>query len=99
MIAESFERIHRSNLAGMGIIPLQFAEGENAVKLAIDFMKPVAIRFDGETPSSATLEFTNHDGEKRKTKLRVRLDTPVEYEYFRYGGILQYVMGQILKEK
>ena len=99
VIAESFERIHRSNLAGMGIIPLQFAEGENAVKLAIDFMKPVAIRFDGGTPSSATLEFTNHDGEKRKTKLRVRLDTPVEYEYFRYGGILQYVMGQILKEK
>lgn len=98
VIAKSFERIHRSNLAGMGIIPLQFMDGESVEKLGLDYHKQVSVSFQGNHPGNAKLSFTTLKGEKRETSLKVRLDTPVEYDYFRFGGILQYVMGKIIDE-
>lgn len=94
-IAASYERIHRSNLIGMGIIPLQFLEGEDAAKLNIDTGSPLNIAFS-EDGTRATLGYTSRDGSPGSTELTVRIDSDIEYEYFRRGGILQYAMTNIL---
>jgi aconitate hydratase len=97
VIAESFERIHRSNLIGMGVLPLQFPEGESAGSLGIDAREPVAISGfaeplnAGELPRSCQVSV----GEK-SFQARVRIDTPKEADYFRHGGILQYVLRGLL---
>jgi aconitate hydratase len=97
VIAESFERIHRSNLVGMGVLPLQFAPGESAASLGLNgdetyeiggFAAPLAA---GEHPRELTVLV---DG--RSFTVRLRLDTPMEVEYYRHGGILQYVLRQLL---
>ena len=93
VIAESFERIHRSNLVGMGVLPLQFAPGEGAAALGLTGEELFAIEGiaeplrAGERPARASV---TADG--RRFEVRVRIDTPMELEYFRHGGILQYVL-------
>jgi aconitate hydratase len=92
VIAESFERIHRSNLVGMGVLPLQFADGESAESLGLDGTEEFSIAgLDGGQAKEVTVKA----GEKEFTA-RVRIDTPKEAEYFRHGGILQFVLRQLV---
>ena len=96
-VAKSYERIHRSNLIGMGVLPLQFNEGD-VKSLKIDFTQPVTINIDGSLKpmGKAEMEFTDRTGKKSKTGLTVRLDTPVEVEYFQSGGILNFVLKRFV---
>ncbi|MCL4341686.1 MAG: aconitate hydratase AcnA [Candidatus Thermoplasmatota archaeon] len=96
-VAKSYERIHRSNLIGMGVLPLQFNEGD-VKSLKIDFTQPVTINIDGSLKpmGKAEMEFTDISGKKSKTGLTVRLDTPVEVEYFQSGGILNFVLKRFV---
>jgi aconitate hydratase len=102
VIAESFERIHRSNLVGMGILPLQFEEGQTAESLGLTgeevFDFPglealLAAKFEGGRTLDVIAPAA--DGTKKQFKARVRIDTPQEIEYFQHGGILQYVLRQL----
>lgn len=93
VIAESFERIHRSNLVGMGILPLQFKEGVNAKSIGLEGSEVFDIRGLG-TPN-VKLVATKKDGEKVETDLTVRLDSQVEKEYYLSGGILEYSLRKI----
>jgi aconitate hydratase len=99
VIAESFERIHRSNLVGMGVLPLQLADGESVESMGLNGEEEysilgVADKLNaGELPKEATVRA----GEREFT-VRVRIDTPKEAEYFRHGGILQYVLRQLLAQ-
>jgi aconitate hydratase len=99
VIAESFERIHRSNLIGMGVLPLQFAEGESADSLGLTGHETYDITglADLEPGVGLTVKAMN-DGETAEFKVRARVDSPVEVEYLRNGGILQTVLRQLLKE-
>jgi aconitate hydratase len=96
VIAESFERIHRSNLVGMGVLPLQFREGENAAALGLDGSEvfDIAGLQDGAA-KSATVNARREDGSEVRFEVRVLLLTPKEVEYFRHGGILHYVLRQL----
>jgi len=102
VIAESFERIHRSNLVGMGILPLQFEAGQNVASLGLtgeevyDFPGLTAL-LAAKLAGARTLEVkaTAADGTVKKFTARVRIDTPQEVEYFEHGGILQYVLRQL----
>jgi aconitate hydratase len=102
VIAESFERIHRSNLVGMGILPLQFAEGQNAESLGLtgeevyDFAGLTAL-LAGKFANGRTLHVavTSPAGDKKLLHAMVRIDTPQEIEYYEHGGILQYVLRQL----
>ncbi|MGD0940637.1 MAG: aconitate hydratase [Terracidiphilus sp.] len=102
VIAESFERIHRSNLVGMGILPLQFADGENAESLDLTGEElynfaGLAGLLAGRFASGKTLvvKATAADGTVKHFTVKVRIDTPQEIEYFEHGGILQYVLRQL----
>ena len=92
MIAESFERIHRSNLVGMGVLPLQFAEGESVESLGLTGEEELSIT---GVEGGEAKEVTVRAGEKEFTA-RVRIDTPKEVEYFQHGGILPFVLRQLL---
>lgn len=96
VIAESFERIHRSNLVGMGVLPLQFRNGENAQSLGLDGSETIDITGlqDGAS-KRATVTATRADGTKKTFEVSVMLLTPKEVEYFRHGGLLQYVLRQL----
>ncbi|WP_445391610.1 aconitate hydratase AcnA [Stenotrophomonas muris] len=96
VIAESFERIHRSNLVGMGVLPLQFRNGENAQSLGLDGSEVIDITGlqDGAS-KRATVTATKADGTKKTFEVSVMLLTPKEVEYFRHGGLLQYVLRQL----
>ncbi len=97
VIAESFERIHRANLVGMGILPLQFMPGESATSLGLTGEELIAVEGVGELLAGAErpcLARVSADG--RSFQARVRIDTPMEVEYYRHGGILQYVLRQLL---
>lgn len=96
VIAESFERIHRSNLVGMGVLPLQFRNGENAQSLGLDGSEVIDITGlqDGAS-KRATVTATRADGAKKTFEASVMLLTPKEVEYFRHGGLLQYVLRQL----
>ncbi|EKT4072417.1 aconitate hydratase AcnA [Stenotrophomonas maltophilia] len=96
VIAESFERIHRSNLVGMGVLPLQFRNGENAQSLGLDGSEVIDITGlqDGAS-KRATVTATKTDGTKKTFEVSVMLLTPKEVEYFRHGGLLQYVLRQL----
>ena len=100
VIAESFERIHRSNLVGMGVLPLQFRDGENAQTLGLDGSETfdVAGLQDGAS-KTATVTATSADGSKKTFEAKVLLLTPKEVEYFRNGGLLQYVLRQLAAKK
>ena len=102
VIVESFERIHRSNLIGMGVLPLQFPEGESAESLGLDGTETYSITGitelnNGVTPKSVHVEATHKDGSKTEFEAVVRIDTPGEADYYRNGGILQYVLRTLMK--
>ncbi len=102
VIAESFERIHRSNLIGMGVMPLQFPEGENADSLGLTGEEVFTITGivalnEGVTPKTVHVVAEKADGSVIEFEARVRIDTPGEADYFRNGGILQYVLRQLAK--
>ncbi len=102
VITESFERIHRSNLIGMGVIPLQFPQGESAASLKLDGTETYDITGiealnDGKTPKTVKVTATKEDGSKVEFDAVVRIDTPGEADYYRNGGILQYVLRNMLK--
>jgi aconitate hydratase len=100
VIAESFERIHRSNLIGMGILPVQYADGENAESLGLTGHESfdIASLSDVEAGAELTVKATSDDGETKEFKVKARVDSPVEVEYLRNGGILHTVLRQMLKE-
>ncbi|WP_029088656.1 aconitate hydratase AcnA [Brevibacterium album] len=100
VIAESFERIHRSNLIGMGVLPLQFPAGESAESLGLDGTETFSITGveqlnEGTTPSTVKVTATKEDGTVVAFDGVVRIDTPGEADYYRNGGILQYVLRQL----
>jgi aconitate hydratase len=99
-IAESFERIHRSNLIGMGVLPLQFADGESADSLGLTGHETydIAGLADLSPGAQLTVKATSDDGETKEFTVKARVDSPVEVEYLRNGGILQTVLRQLLKE-
>ena len=99
VVVESYERIHRSNLIGMGIIPLQFTAGENAQTLNLDGSEIISITGfadDLQPGQMATLKIVRANGETQTTELLVRIDSPVEVEYYKHGGILDYVIRNFL---
>ena len=96
VIAESFERIHRSNLIGMGVLPLQFRGGESSFSLKLTGHERYEISgFDGANDTLAQVTATPASGAPIQFQVRVRIDTPKEREYFRHGGILHYVLRQL----
>src|SRR5690606_8061516 len=101
VLAESFERIHRSNLVGMGVLPLQFRPGESAEALGLTGREVYdiegvaeALAAEGEA-RSVRVRATKEDGSRIEFRATVRVDTPQEAEYYRHGGILQYVLRQL----
>ncbi|MBH0774820.1 aconitate hydratase [Nocardia bovistercoris] len=102
VITESFERIHRSNLIGMGVIPLQFPAGESAASLKLDGTEVFDIEGvtklnEGVTPKTLKVTATKDSGEKITFDAVVRIDTPGEADYYRNGGILQYVLRNMIR--
>jgi aconitate hydratase len=97
VIAESFERIHRSNLVGMGVLPLQFAEGENATSLGLDGSETFSISgvADIQPRQDVDVQVTRADGSTSNFTARCRIDTFNELEYFKAGGILHYVLRRL----
>ncbi|MHB8423895.1 MAG: aconitate hydratase AcnA [Gammaproteobacteria bacterium] len=96
VIAKSFERIHRSNLIGMGVLPLQFHKGEDAGSLGLSGKEKYTIAdLDGAKAREVSVKAQGEDGKSITFKVRVRLDTPRERDYYRNGGILQYVLRQL----
>ena len=99
VIAQSFERIHRSNLVGMGVLPLQFREGTNAQTLQLDGAEAFDIvGLDGglRPMMDATLIIHRANGERQEVPLTLRIDTPIEVDYYLHGGILPYVLRQLI---
>ena len=100
VVARSFERIHRSNLVGMGVLPLQFHDGENAQTLGLDGSEVFDVTgLDDGKAKTATVTATKADGSKKSFTAKVLLLTPKEVEYFRNGGLLQYVLRQLASKK
>jgi aconitate hydratase len=100
VICESFERIHRSNLVGMGVLPCQFQDGENAQTLGLSGDEKLDITgLNGGESKVATVTATAPDGSKKSFTVKVLLLTPKEREFFRHGGILQYVLRQLASRK
>ena len=100
VIAESFERIHRSNLVGMGVLPLQFKNGQNAQSLGLTGKESIEIvGLAGGESKEARVIATAADGTKKEFAVHVMLLTPKEREFFRHGGILQYVLRQLAGRK
>lgn len=100
VIAESFERIHRSNLIGTGVVPLQFPAGQSAESLGLDGTETFSIMGltalnEGATPRTVAVTAQKADGSAVSFDAVVRIDTPGEADYFRHGGILQYVLRQL----
>ena len=99
VIAESYERIHRSNLVGMGILPLQFHDGESANTLGLTGKEIINIEGLGDGSSKEVKVIaSNEEGQQKTFNARVRIDTPQEIEYYRNGGILHYVLRQLAQQ-
>jgi aconitate hydratase len=98
VIARSFERIHRSNLVGMGVLPLQFKPGVSWETLGLKGDELIDIQIPGELAPQrdATLVITRADGSRLEVVLTLRIDTPIEVDYYRHGGILPFVLRQLL---
>ncbi|MCE2412817.1 aconitate hydratase AcnA [Candidatus Poribacteria bacterium] len=99
VVVESFERIHRSNLIGMGVLPLQFKSGENVQTLNLDGSEIISITGfaeDLQPGQMATMKIVRASGETQTTELLIRIDSPVEVEYYKHGGILDYVIRNFL---
>ena len=96
VIAESFERIHRSNLVGLGVLPLQFLDGENAKSLGLDGSEVYSVTgLEDGASKRATVTARSADGSSKQFQVVVMLLTPKEVEYFKHGGLLQYVLRQL----
>ena len=101
VVAQSFERIHRSNLVGMGVLPLCFAEGVNAASLKLDGTEVYSLKglTDEIKPrQTVNLEIKRADGKVELVPVVVRIDTPIEVDYYQHGGILPYVLRQIVRK-
>jgi len=101
VVAASFERIHRSNLVGMGVLPLQFPDGVNAQTLNLDGSETYSVLGLGSgirPRQEVTLEITRKNGVIEKVPLILRIDTPIEVDYYRHGGILPFVLREILQK-
>jgi aconitate hydratase len=99
VVAASFERIHRSNLVGMGVLPMQFAEGTNPQTLGLDgseIFSVVGLSDSIHPGQEVTLEITSKDGKTRAIPVTLRIDTPIEIDYYRHGGILPFVLRELL---
>jgi aconitate hydratase len=99
VVAQSFERIHRSNLVGMGVLPLQFKEGTTAQTLKLDGTETydiVGLNASIKPQQDLTLKITRKNGEVSDVSVRCRIDTPIEIDYYQHGGILPYVLRQIV---
>ena len=100
VVAQSFERIHRSNLVGMGVLPCQFEEGTNAASLGLDGSETYSVsglEAPGFKPQQMlTLGIERASGERFEVPVRVRIDTPIEVEYYLHGGILPFVLRQLV---
>jgi aconitate hydratase len=102
VVAASFERIHRSNLVGMGVLPLQFPDGISAQLLGFDgseIFSIIGLSNAIKPGQTATLEIERKDREKRSVPVRLRIDTPIEIDYYRHGGILPFVLRQLLARR
>ncbi|HXQ82108.1 MAG TPA: aconitate hydratase AcnA [Opitutaceae bacterium] len=102
VVAQSFERIHRSNLVGMGVLPLQFGDGTTAMTLRLDGSETYDVLGLGlslKPQQDIMLRITRKGGESLEVPVRCRIDTPIEIDYYRHGGILPYVLRQILAKK
>jgi aconitate hydratase len=99
VIAESYERIHRSNLVGMGVLPLVFKEGENPQSLGLDGTEIYSLRgIDNITPRKVLqVKALTEAGKEISFEVIARLDTDVDVEYFEHGGILQYVLRKLMR--
>jgi aconitate hydratase len=101
VVAQSFERIHRSNLVGMGVLPLQFKEGMTAQTLKLDGTETydvIGLGADLKPQQDLTLKITRQDGRAENVDVRCRIDTPIEIEYYQHAGILPYVLRQLISK-
>ncbi|HEY9155074.1 MAG TPA: aconitase family protein, partial [Opitutaceae bacterium] len=101
VVAQSFERIHRSNLVGMGVLPLQFKEGTSAQTLGLNGTETfdlIGLDANLKPQQDVTLVIHRADGREEKVQLRCRIDTPIEIDYYQHGGILPYVLRQIVSK-
>jgi aconitate hydratase len=99
VVAQSFERIHRSNLVGMGVLPLQFHEGTTAQSLKLDGSESydiVGLDANIKPQQDLTLKITRKDGQTQNVPVRCRIDTPIEIDYYQHGGILPFVLRQLV---
>ena len=98
VVARSFERIHRSNLVGMGVLPLQFTGSDSVESLGIkgDEQFDILVGHDLKPQQDATLVIRRKDGSETKAKLKLRIDTPIEVDYYRHGGILPFVLRELI---
>ncbi|MCU0765246.1 MAG: aconitate hydratase, partial [Burkholderiaceae bacterium] len=99
VVARSFERIHRSNLVGMGVLPLQFKGDDSAASLGIagdETFDIMGLEREIKPQQDATLVIRRPDGSSRTVSLTLRIDTPIEVDYYRHGGILPFVLRQLL---
>jgi aconitate hydratase len=101
VVAQSFERIHRSNLVGMGVLPLQFKEGTTAQTLKLDGTETyhiVGLDANIKPQQDLTLKITRKDGAVENVSVRCRIDTPIEIDYYQHGGILPFVLRQLVSK-
>jgi aconitate hydratase len=101
VVAQSFERIHRSNLVGMGVLPCQFKDGVNAQTLKLNGAETFDVVGLGANPKprqDVTLVIHRADGQTENVPVTLRIDTPIEVEYYRHGGILPYVLRQLVTQ-
>ena len=101
VIASSYERIHRSNLVGMGVLPLQFPEGTTSQSLGLDgteIYDVLGLGEDLKPRQNLILRITGKDGSSREISVKVRIDTPIEVDYYRHGGILPFILRQLITE-
>jgi aconitate hydratase len=102
VVAESFERIHRSNLVGMGVLPLQFKNHVNAETLALDGTEIIDITglqgVEIAPRQDVTLRIRRQGGGEQEVPVTLRIDTPIEIEYYRHGGILPFVLRQLIAQ-
>jgi aconitate hydratase len=99
VVAESYERIHRFNLIGMGVLPLEFIEGESAESLGLsgeETFEIIGLAGHEAPPSTVQVLARDRQGQARRFEALVRIDTPVEAAYYRHGGILQYMLRRLL---
>jgi aconitate hydratase len=102
VVAQSYERIHRSNLVGMGVLPLQFPEGVGAESLKLDGtevydLPDLQSRLAPRQTATLVIRRANGSGERQEVPLKVRIDTPIEVDYYRHGGILPFVLRQLMR--